>query len=347
MIFWIFLASAFAWLIVMLTERRTVLSGFLLLLTGFLLGSFIISEAVRRPEWFSEHLLFHILLDIELIFLSVLLIAYPLVLIPVFLIGGLVIMKKEGVRFRNGLSIGLAALLILFETIYPMVFDVTAPGLPMWIYWYMTIISMYFVIQLASFWLSDVLNLIHIKKNKGIRYVVVLGAGLSGEKPTPLLRSRIDRGIEVYRNNPGAKLVMSGGQGKDELLPESYAMADYAVSVGVPDEDIIREAGSKNTDENIRFSYEMIKEDSGDEPAGKRVSDIAVVTSSYHVMRALLIARRQHVKCIGYGARTKLYFSLNAMLREYAGYFRDTRITRIVHILIVTILYVMFIISRT
>lgn len=71
-------------------------------------------------------------------------------------------------------------------------------------------------------------------------------------------------------------------------------------------------------------------------------ASFAVVTSSYHLMRALMIARRQKLGCIGYGARTKLYFSLNAFLREYAGYFRDTRYVRLIHLICLTVIYIIF-----
>ena len=40
---------------------------------------------------------------------------------------------------------------------------------------------------------------------------------------------------------------MSGGQGPDELLPESVAMKMYALTQGIPDDDILVEAHSKNT----------------------------------------------------------------------------------------------------
>lgn len=45
---------------------------------------------------------------------------------------------------------------------------------------------------------------------------------------TPLLAARINRGIEIYRNNPGSKIIMSGGQGPGEEIPEAAAMAKYA-----------------------------------------------------------------------------------------------------------------------
>ncbi|RKJ43199.1 hypothetical protein D7X33_35300, partial [Butyricicoccus sp. 1XD8-22] len=45
-----------------------------------------------------------------------------------------------------------------------------------------------------------------------------------------------------------------------------------------------------------------------------------VVTTSYHVFRALLLAKQQGLKCVGFGAKTKWYFTLNALIREFIGY---------------------------
>ena len=320
---------------VIVFERRTVYSGFFFLLTVASFGAFMLDMAAKYPEWFSSHFAAHILLDIFIVFLMILLIAYPLVLVPVFLFGGLVLMKKEGVRPRNVLSLLFAAGLFAVDIIFPFFFDVRSGRAATVIYWYITLILLYLVIQLASFWISDVINLIHVKKNQNLKYVVVLGAGLSGDKPTPLLKSRIDKGIEVYRNNPGSRIIFSGGQGRDEVISESEAMSRYALEAGVKEEDIIRESRSGNTEENIRFSSELMED---------RNDFFAIVTSSYHVMRALMIARRLKLKCIGYGARTRLYFSLNAFLREYAGYFRDTRRAGLINIAGLTVIYIIFVI---
>lgn len=49
---------------------------------------------------------------------------------------------------------------------------------------------------------------------------------------------------------------------------------------------------------------------------------IVIVTTAYHVFRALLLARQLGIPCVGFGSGTKWYFSLNAFLREFAGYLR-------------------------
>src|SRR5699024_6037840 len=116
----------------------------------------------------------------------------------------------------------------------------------------------------------------------------VLGAGLMGKRVTPLLAARINRGIEVYRRNPGSKIIMSGGQGPDEEIPEAVAMAKYAEEEGIPKQDIIVEDKSKTTRENLIFSHRLIKSD----------SHFAIVTNSYYVYRDIVIEKRLGLQCI-------------------------------------------------
>ena len=321
----------------MLVERRSIASGFFFLTTILSMGFFLLG-GIREH---SGNILFNILFVVEAVLLFMLFVAYPLVLVPLFFVEGVILMRREGIKFSNLLSLFLAALLIFFDIFYPMIFDVSRPGPSMYFYWYMTLLSLYLLLQLLSFFLSNILNLVHIRKNLGLSYVVVLGAGLRGEEPTPLLRSRIEKGIQAYKNNPGSKIIFSGGQGSDELLPESHAMANYALGQGIPEEDILREDRSRNTEENIRFSAEIMrKAEMG--PKGSALPLFAIATSDYHVMRSLMIARRLKLACIGYGARTKLYFSLNAFIREYIGYLRDTRGRRAIGLILITAVYLLF-----
>ena len=108
---------------------------------------------------------------------------------------------------------------------------------------------------------------------------------------------------------------MSGGQGPGEDIPESEAMAAYAVDHGVDDKRIITEQKSVSTEENLMFSKELID---------KENAKIVIVTTAYHVFRALILAKQQGIKCVGFGAKTKWYFTLNALIREFVGYLQLT-----------------------
>ena len=148
-------------------------------------------------------------------------------------------------------------------------------------------------------------------------YIIALGAGLiDGERVTPLLARRIDTAISFYRRQLAktkkeAKLLMSGGQGSDEKISEAQAMKNYALSQGVPEEDILLEDKSTNTLENMRFSKAIMEQRS---PEGYQ----AIFTSNnYHIFRAGMYAREAGLKADGLGAKTAFYYLPNAFLREY------------------------------
>ncbi|PTH85507.1 hypothetical protein C9J60_24970 [Streptomyces sp. A244] len=147
-------------------------------------------------------------------------------------------------------------------------------------------------------------------------HVVVLGAGLDGEGPGPLLTRRLERALEVDAARapgaPGVVFVVSGGQGEDEVRSEAEAMADYLRGRGVPAERIVREDRSVNTGQNLRFSVALVD---GLVP-GQRVT---VVTSGFHVYRTVLLARRVGVPVHVVGASTSPAYWLAATLREFAA----------------------------
>ncbi|MER7844021.1 YdcF family protein [Kitasatospora sp. NPDC096077] len=157
------------------------------------------------------------------------------------------------------------------------------------------------------------------RPRRDVDFVVVLGSGLiGGERVPPLLASRLNRGREVYeaqaaRGNPPV-LITSGGQGPDEKLPESHAMADYLVERGFPDEHLVREDRSRTTEENLLFSRAIMEQA---EPDYRCV----VVTNNFHAFRAALTARKTGVNGHVFGSPTARYYWPSATIREFAAVF--------------------------
>lgn len=114
--------------------------------------------------------------------------------------------------------------------------------------------------------------------------VIVLGAGLRGEEPSKALRFRLDTAYEYAMKNPTAIIVVSGGQGKNELVAESTAMKRYLVKKGVAEERIIEEDQSTSTKENMIFSKAIL-----DEKLGTSYRT-AIITNDFHVLRAETMA---------------------------------------------------------
>ncbi|MFG2126447.1 YdcF family protein [Streptomyces sp. NPDC048751] len=150
----------------------------------------------------------------------------------------------------------------------------------------------------------------------GTTHVVVLGAGLDGDRPGPLLTRRLERALAIdAAEAPGARrviFVVSGGQGDDEVCSEAQAMADYLRERGVAADRILQEDRSVNTGQNLRFSAALMDRTA----PGHRAT---VVTSGFHVYRTSLLARRVGVPVHVVGAPTSLAYWLSATLREFAA----------------------------
>ncbi|WP_436862427.1 YdcF family protein [Staphylococcus caeli] len=147
-------------------------------------------------------------------------------------------------------------------------------------------------------------------------YIITLGSGIRSEEVTPLLKSRLDKGIEYYYKNNNAYMVVSGGQGPDEPIPEALAMARYLYKQGIPEDKVIIEDKSTTTLENMKFSKEKIEQHIGNE---QQIDDKTIVftTNNYHVLRAAIYSKKANLKAHGIGSPTAYYFLPTALIREY------------------------------
>ena len=165
------------------------------------------------------------------------------------------------------------------------------------------------------------------KPDFGRDYIIILGCGIRPDGSlTPILKGRTDAAIKFEKeqyNATGkhAKFVPSGGQGADEVISESEAMARYLKEQGYPEEQIVKEDKSVNTFQNIKFSRDKIAADSG-ASEGVRA---AFATTNYHIFRGYVLSKKHDLNARGISAKTKWYFFPNAFLREFAGLLVDKK----------------------
>ena len=114
---------------------------------------------------------------------------------------------------------------------------------------------------------------------------VVLGAQVKPWGPSALLQQRIDAAVGYLVDHPSADAVVTGGKGDDEPVSEAECMRENMMIAGISGNKIYVEDQATNTDENIRYSLKVI-DDNG------MCRDIAVVTDSYHQLRARIIAHK-------------------------------------------------------
>lgn len=313
--FVIFLISALVYVGIMIHDPRTLWSGFSFFWMLALFAMFLFFTVSQYSEQLASHdWIVGILIALFVAAVGCVL-AFPVLLIIMFFVEGIKLLRHEGVKPTNLLSMLFVILLYAYLAIWPRIGNLTENTLGTAIYAIISFSAIYILALMAMYSFSAILNLIHLKKNRKADYIIVLGSGIIGTKVTPLLAARIEKGMDLLSANPNAMLIMSGGQGPGEDMSESEAMAAYAVDKGVDKRRIITETKSVSTQENLLFSRRLME---------KENPKIVIITTAYHVFRALLLAKQQGIKCVGYGAKTKWYFTLNALLREFVGYLRLT-----------------------
>lgn len=149
-------------------------------------------------------------------------------------------------------------------------------------------------------------------------YVIVLGAQVKPEGPSRTLRLRLDKAAEYALQNPETTLILSGGKGAGEPECEAEAMQAYLLEKGVPQWQMLLEKQSSSTLENMAYSWTMIQKEqahSHEENMKRRLArgasplpggyelgagltkpmKIGVLTSNFHLYRAMMIAKKQGI----------------------------------------------------
>lgn len=255
-----------------------------------------------------------------LIALIVIVLGTVLALAGFLLATGITLIRKEGFAVSRLLSIGLGCVMLLYIGLWVVVAAVTSVdlgigllllGLPLG----------YLGFGFVAFLLyGTVYPLVAARWGGPVAAVVVLGSGLVRGKVPPLLAARLRCGVQLFERFPFVTpmLVTSGGKGSDEPVAEGAAMADYLIAEGLPEDRIIVENRSRNTEQNLRYSAELLAERT-------IVGPIAAVTNNFHAFRAALIMRRLGLNGYSVGAPTARYYWPTAVIREFIAVLRDHR----------------------
>ena len=276
-IFWLVPATVF--LFFFMNDRRRLINAYLFSIS---FGIFLLISAlllvVRTELWFNQQIGF-IVFSVLAIFVLL-----SIIFSTVFLLfNGRQMMSFEGKRLANLLSL---------------------------------LYGIFIIGALALHFLSYVLygtfcNYFPVRKEPDA--IIVLGSGLIGDKVPPLLAQRITKGKTIYEQFEGRpKLIVSGGQGADELTSEAAAMANYLMEQGVQKDAILIENRSRTTFENLTFSKAILEE----QGLGKNV---LVVTNSFHALRAGVFMRRLKIPGRSVGSKTAFYYLPSAWIRETVG----------------------------
>ena len=175
------------------------------------------------------------------------------------------------------------------------------------------LIKIFFVCFILSFVIIQSIIIINMRNTSkdGADYLIVLGCQVVGEYASVPLLSRGYTAIRYLNKNPETKVILTGGQGPGENIPEAEALKRLLLENKIDKERIFLEDKSKSTMENFYFANELYN-----------LSDknVIIVTSDYHIFRALSIAKKlKYTNVYGLPSRSQKSVLPAFLLREYVS----------------------------
>ena len=299
---WLIPAAIFA--LLCYREPRSLFNAYLLTFTLIMMGIVLAGLTIVSLERFIGYT------PAIILFLAI---PFSVFASTVYLLfNGRKMVQLEGLRLANLLSLlyGLAIVGVgLLHFFAPRSFLANLISFADLLLFYGTFLYLSYIIY-AFF-----LNIFPVKKEP--QTIIILGSGLFGDKVPPLLAQRLDKGLAIYEKfNRKPVIIVSGGQGDDELISEAEAMARYLMEKGVPADSILLENKSRTTFENLTFSKQLML------AQGLEQDRVVLVTNSFHALRAGIYMKQVGLKGRSIGSRTAFYFLPSAWIRETAGLIR-------------------------
>ena len=254
-------------------------------------------------------------LTVSLIIITALLLLVPFMLIA----NGYLMWRREGHSLANILSLALGLFIGVGEistliTVFSssIVYSLSRRSVQLTFIGLLFSVTVIYVSVCVLMFVLYSLFLMLIPRKSDFDYAIIHGAGLiHGDKISKLLSDRIDKAIDIYNSDPSPTIIIpSGGKGGDETISEAEAMAQYLREHGVPDSDIILEDKSTTTLENLENCKAIIES-----REGRKYT--VLVTSNYHVYRALRYCRKIGFDCTGVGSHVAPYYWPSAVIREF------------------------------
>jgi uncharacterized SAM-binding protein YcdF (DUF218 family) len=115
--------------------------------------------------------------------------------------------------------------------------------------------------------------------------IIVFGAAEYSGRPSPVYRARLDHGYELFKEGIAPVVITTGGYGGDPKYSEGAVGRDYLMSRGIPDQSLIAETQSDDTDESAKRTTAILR--------ANHIADAVVVSDAYHLFRVKQMMKAQ------------------------------------------------------
>ncbi len=145
--------------------------------------------------------------------------------------------------------------------------------------------------------------------------VVIFGNKVEANgQPSKRLKSRLDKGIELYENKNAKKIIVSGGIGK-EGFDEGLIMKLYLTKNNIPEKDVITDNKGVNTYMTAKNVKEIMEKNN--------FSSVTLVTQYYHISRSELAFKKFGIENV-YSVHANIFELRDpySISREFLAYYK-------------------------
>ncbi|MDY3934524.1 MAG: ElyC/SanA/YdcF family protein [Bacilli bacterium] len=142
--------------------------------------------------------------------------------------------------------------------------------------------------------------------------ILILGASIRNNQPSPMLKDRLTEGINLYNSGVSKKILVSGDHMADDY-DEVNVMKNYLIENDIPSEDIFMDHNGISSYDSIYRAKKIYN-----------VNKIVIVTQKYHLYRSLYIAKKLDIDAYGISSVDNEYSGQTKRdMREFLARIKD------------------------
>jgi uncharacterized SAM-binding protein YcdF (DUF218 family) len=121
--------------------------------------------------------------------------------------------------------------------------------------------------------------------------IVIMGAAEYRGRPSPVLKARLDHGLDLWLRKLAPRILTTGGAGGDPIFTEGEVGRNYLMAHDVPPEAIIVEPEAETTAQTIAATAEIMRR--------MNLHSCVVVSDGYHIYRTKKMLENHGIEVYG------------------------------------------------
>ena len=161
-------------------------------------------------------------------------------------------------------------------------------------------LAAFFLLIMADIWMYG-----NVDEKQDADVIIVLGAAAYESGVTPVFAERINHAADLLKQGYADQIILTGGVAEGNSVSDAWIASQYAMEIGISEDDLILEEESAYTYENMKYSKEIM-DANGFETA-------IIVSDPLHMKRAMVMAKDNGIRAYSSPTSTR-YISLDTKL---------------------------------